>query len=123
MKFISVLILFVCVTAATFSKWILILSYDINENFIAKELCVNKNDPAKHCNGVCFLNKQLGNEEKPNAVNPTLKEQFEIQLFFFAKKEITSATSTAKTEYSIASINFTQQEVEHAVFHPPGISV
>src|SRR5690348_16284461 len=64
MKFISVTILLICLIAATFSQWLLIACFDLNKNYIAKELCVNKNNPSAHCNGHCYLNKELNNEEK-----------------------------------------------------------
>jgi len=33
--------------------------YELNKDFIAKNLCENRDRPAMHCNGKCQLNKQL----------------------------------------------------------------
>ena len=82
MKFISVLLLCVCLFAATFSKWILIASFEINQNYIKTTLCENKNKPEMHCNGKCFLAKQLHDDEQPSKQDNASKERFEIQLFF-----------------------------------------
>ena len=35
-----------------------------------------------HCNGKCFLAKQLHNDEQPSRQENAGKERFEIQLFF-----------------------------------------
>lgn len=33
--------------------------YQVRKEYIAKNLCVNKNKPKMHCNGKCHLKKQL----------------------------------------------------------------
>lgn len=45
------------------------LQYQINYRFISGTLCENKNQPKKHCNGKCYLTKQLkknAEQEQPN---------------------------------------------------------
>jgi hypothetical protein len=120
MKLISVTILFICLVAATFSQWLLIACFNINENFIAKELCVNKNNPSAHCNGHCYLNKELNNEEKPtNPLNNSSKEKFEIQLFCVeVSNNFNVVSSFFITTYSDTQ-NFCSQEFSQSAFHPP----
>src|SRR5690242_12347933 len=120
MKFISVTILLICLISATFSQWLLIACFDLNKNYIAKELCVNKNNPSAHCNGHCYLNKELNNEEKSsNPLNNSLKEKFEIQLFCIdAPANINVISSLVITTHSYLQ-NFTAQEFLHDAFHPP----
>lgn len=36
-----------------------VLLYEINKTSITKQYCENKNRPQMHCNGRCFLRKQL----------------------------------------------------------------
>ena len=38
--------------------------YEINKKMIADKLCVNKNNPTLHCNGKCYLSKQLKKAEE-----------------------------------------------------------
>ena len=120
MKLISVTILLICLIAATFSKWILITCYDLNENYVANELCVNKNNPASHCNGHCYLSRQLNNDEKPNTpINNASKEKFETQLFFIENtdKHFTPSSFTA-AQYNIDQ-QFCMQQVIYSCFRPP----
>ena len=122
MKLISVTILLICLTAATFSKWILIACYDLNENYVANELCLNKNNPASHCNGHCYLSRQLNNDEKPNTpINNASKEKFEIQLFFIENtdKHFTPSSFIA-AQYNIDQ-QFCLQQVINSCFHPPAV--
>src|SRR5437879_5931344 len=119
MKLISFTILFICLFAATFSQWLLIACFDLNESFIAKELCINKNNPASHCNGHCFLTRELNKEEKSsNPLNTTSKEKFEIQPFCMNPQiNVNVVSSFITTPYSILQ-NFTKQEFLKAPFHP-----
>jgi len=55
--------------------------YVFNYNYIAKELCVNKDKPVMHCNGKCHLMKELAKkaaEETPSSEKKTGGMQFEI---------------------------------------------
>ena len=38
--------------------------YHINKNYIARQLCENKNNPASNCQGHCYLSKQLKKVEE-----------------------------------------------------------
>lgn len=88
MKLACVSILFLCVLAATFSQGILIAAFDMNQKFIATTLCENRNHPERHCNGHCFLNKQLNNQQKQEGgANTGSKTRVPIQLF---KEEFTA---------------------------------
>ena len=122
MKFVSVSILFICLVAATFSNWCIIFSFNINQKFIAKELCVNKENPAMHCNGHCYLSKQLANEEKPSSpFNTKSSERFETQLFCVQLPLSTiNKTSAAKVYYNQKQ-NFTAQQFISNNLHPPQV--
>jgi len=120
MKLVSVVILFICLVPATFNQWLLIASFDINETYISKELCVNKNNPLSQCNGHCYLNKELNNEEKTtNPLNNSLKEKFEIQLFFIDVSNNINVISASSIASRSCLQNFTKQEYLHTAFHPP----
>jgi hypothetical protein len=120
MKFTSVRILLICLFTSTFSQWILIACFDLNENFIKKEFCINKNNPASHCNGHCYLNKELNKEEKSNnPLNNASKEKFEIQLFYVDLENNINVVSSFITISRPVLQSFAQQEFCKAFFHPP----
>ncbi|HEV9038211.1 MAG TPA: hypothetical protein VGQ51_16365 [Puia sp.] len=59
-----VTILFLLLTVAqTFSKWCLIAEFRINRDYIAQNLCVNRNKPSCCCKGKCYLNKKLAEDQ------------------------------------------------------------
>ncbi len=53
--------------------------YYFNKAYITQQLCENRNKPKLHCNGHCYLSKQLKKaEEKENKSSQFLKEKEEI---------------------------------------------
>ena len=67
----------------SFSKVFIVLNYQANKNYIAEFLCVNKKKPQMHCQGHCYLKKQLQKAEQPEnpSTAPNLKQASEITLF------------------------------------------
>ena len=43
----------------TFSQWGIIAHYQLNKAYIARVLCQNRDKPQLHCDGQCYLAKQL----------------------------------------------------------------
>jgi hypothetical protein len=53
--------------------------YELNKKEITEKLCVNKNKPNMHCNGQCYLGKQLKKaEENEKRQSRSLREKDEV---------------------------------------------
>ena len=63
MKFIAVILFSFLLLTQTFSKWLLVIDYTINKEFIAKNLCENRSKPMLRCHGKCQLMKKMAAEE------------------------------------------------------------
>lgn len=63
-KYIILYLTMVTFVLTTFNKSIILCNFYLNQRAIAKEFCVNKDKPAMHCNGHCYLKKQLENEHQ-----------------------------------------------------------
>lgn len=66
MKLIAGSILILLVMVQTFTSWLIVAEYTINQEYIAKNLFVNKAKPQLHCKGKCQLMKKLAQEETQN---------------------------------------------------------
>jgi len=120
MKLTCISILLVCLLAATFGQGLIILSYRINQKYIASTLCVNRNNPAAHCNGHCYLKKQLNNEEQPaNPLGTAGKEKMEVQLFFSEGDPFAFYKFVSGLTYNSAAPYFTPQFVLREFLKPP----
>lgn len=56
------------------------LYYDLNKTYISQKLCENRNNPAMHCNGHCYLSKQLkkAEEGENKSQSQTIKDKEEV---------------------------------------------
>lgn len=103
-------------------KTIVVADYQINKEYIAKVLCVNKSKPKMHCNGKCHLKKELNKADKKekSPANP-LNEKNEIQLF--SQSNLTTDvfnfvvlnTTNVISDYSF---HVSDKHLD-SVFHPP----
>jgi hypothetical protein len=121
MKTLSIFLLVVLLITATFSKWVLIASYNINQNYIATVLCINKAKPKSCCKGKCYLGKQMSKEESNESTNTSNgKEKLDIQLFYTvitnsSLPPIYTLTTTCNSYNPV----FALQNVLKSCFRPP----
>jgi hypothetical protein len=61
-----------------FSQVIIMVKYKIDQAYIASVLCENRDNPEMHCNGKCYLRKQLKQDEQHQQNGTTSKEKYEV---------------------------------------------
>ena len=76
-KVIVIFLLFIFTIQTTKSLWI-ITSFQINRDYIASNLCINRFDKIPTCKGQCFLTKELNKEQNENKRNITMIEKDSI---------------------------------------------
>lgn len=120
----SVVILLILLTAfQTFSKWCMILEYQANKEFIAKNLCINRARPACCCHGKCYLEKKLkadeGSQQMP--ARSALREEPPSELPSIPDIVPQRSYAVTKTIYaSLVTGNIPQSFITD-IFHPPGV--
>ena len=75
-----------------------------------------------HCNGRCFLNKQLTKAEKPSSpLNTKSNEKFGIQFFCISLTSSLLTNFKVNKAYQSRRQKFTAQEFIHSSFRPPQV--
>lgn len=105
----------------------ILIDFKLNQDFIAKVLCINKEVPETTCNGKCYLSKQIkkvDNQQGQQAPN-NKNEKPEI-LYYFVDSFYNKLQKPV--DYSIVNNNFFLTEIHASnvvsnIFHPPKISV
>ncbi|HRP55846.1 hypothetical protein [Agriterribacter sp.] len=120
MKSFTTILLFTIIFLQTFSSFVIRADYFINKSYIARVLCINKEKPQTHCNGKCYLTKQLDQQEKQDQQAPVPKwEKFDMQPFFLPKDlDFLNDRLLVTTEYPIENEMLTFS-FPRSIFHPP----
>lgn len=90
MKYIFVISVFLGLLLQNFSQAVIMVKYKIDQAYIVRVLCENRDKPDMHCNGKCYLRKKLQQDEQQQQNGTTGKEKYEVsfidapQMFDFA---------------------------------------
>ncbi|MFL2581555.1 MAG: hypothetical protein ACJ0QJ_00160 [Flavobacteriales bacterium] len=105
------------------SKLVIYLNFKINQEYISKELCENREVPKMNCNGKCYLAKQLQKqEEKEKEEKAPIKQRIKIDVLCFLKKPV----SNLLVHYKLKDNNLCFNSIDELkkgfltkVFQPP----
>ncbi len=56
--------LLVALISAGFSRFYIYAGFELNQKYIAQNLCINKNRPWLHCNGKCYFMRKVKEAEQ-----------------------------------------------------------
>ena len=105
------------------NQWGAVAYYRVNQDYIAKNLCENRDKPMLNCNGQCYLAKQLkAVEEKEQKSNSERLEKMpEVVLAFQAIEPVFSARFSAHIaiENHFSTQEFFPNAAAKGFFHPP----
>jgi len=70
-KIASILLLF-AVLSPTIQKGFILTDFAINQDYIAKYLCINKDIPKSNCNGKCYLSQIINEGDQTGTQAPSI---------------------------------------------------
>ncbi len=65
-----------------FSRFLLVMDYQVNKDFIAQYLCANKAKPQLACNGQCYLQKNLEKSAEAEKDSASHSQKVDVTLFY-----------------------------------------
>ncbi len=80
--FILVLVLVVLLQSSIRSVYV--AYYQINQDYIASVLCINKTKPSSSCNGKCYLSKKMKAQEQQEQTIPSALKGLEKVVLYFS---------------------------------------
>ena len=122
MKAITVPILIVLMATQAFSKWVMLLQFNWNREYIAANLCENKARLQSKCGGKCQLMKNIAKDEKENTTsqNGVGNSAFQEVLFtIHAVNLFVPILTSAKSSAFAGRQNWITYSPPCSVFHPP----
>ena len=101
------------------AEFAVLVSFKINQDYIAEFLCINRNVPESNCNGCCHLKKEL-NEQQENKENLPESEIKKIEIQYFAdESEFSKNKNKNPKPTSFFYLNNTGILNPDNIFHPP----
>ncbi|HMQ64399.1 MAG TPA: hypothetical protein PKE06_27190 [Flavilitoribacter sp.] len=123
MKRGAAILLSLLIVSVSLKDLAIYFSFQLNRNYIARNLCVNLDSPEVMCYGKCFLDKELKNSNEKTGTYPMPDRQDRTVFIFNALKK--PVNPTAKGVISLPSFHyraFFPSPGLESVFHPPRIA-
>lgn len=100
-----------------------LIVYYANYDYIALELCENRNKPVLDCNGICYLNEMILENNKdtngdPISTVPLNMNDYPISTLDFYKYSSLFQIDIIELEKSVFTTDFIS-EYNVDIFHPP----
>ena len=118
-KIVTLLIL-MAVLAGTFSNVIIETAYYAQKAYIVKEKCENRYRPMAHCDGKCYLKKQLQQEEKKESQGLNF-EKMELVWFQSPSTDLHLAPVTSAAAITDYYSPLLMPGHLRMVYHPPTV--
>jgi hypothetical protein len=105
-----------------FHKLGVIAYFNLNRQYIAEVLCINKEKPMQACHGQCFLKKNLNLTEEPipeDTEVPATRQQIEFPLFLVSNLTYSFNVISSATEGNFFHALVTSEGHPRITFRPP----
>ena len=119
MKVLVIPILLLLLMTQAFSKWMIVIEYELNKEYIAANLCENKERPILKCKGKCQMAKKMAAEDASNSAS---NYQAKFQEVAFTDSVISLFALLSSTEMAPVYANYVPHgftEPNFPIFHPP----
>lgn len=99
------------------SSTIILINYEINKEYISKNLCENRDKPEMDCCGKCVVKKDL---EKDNAANKaTISKEKETAKIITSQPAVCAAYADLHYSFVLSYILFLPSPEESTLTPPP----
>ncbi len=83
LKRLTIWLLMFAVLAVNFSTAFVYVGFKVNQPYIAKTLCINRNRPWLHCNGKCYFMRKIKQAEENEKKQAEKDSSIRMEVSFF----------------------------------------
>jgi hypothetical protein len=119
------ILLLLSISYQSFVKLGIVIWYQVNKEYVARNLCENKNQPEKKCCGKCYLNKQLNKADKGTTEkNSSVPQKWNLgEVIDYTLPQIVCVLpyfySESMNIHHTLHLSFSLEGTYTPVFHPP----
>ncbi|HTR31933.1 MAG TPA: hypothetical protein VMH27_21820 [Puia sp.] len=117
----TAILLLLAFGASSFSKAVIVVNFYANQDYIAKNLCENRDRPIMHCCGRCQLRKRLNREADQDKNNAEQRADNKQEVLYFDESTTVLAPQARNYVDFPYSRYFDGDPIDRAadIFHPP----
>jgi hypothetical protein len=124
MKSVFSIFLVLLIFAYNIRVWLIVISFEMNRDYILENVCIGRSEPINMCGGSCYLGTQLelGDQQDDNKVPETTLRISGISCFLVEKfKPQDILFYWLGSKYAHFNINPEKRLKFNSIFHPPKI--
>lgn len=122
-RLIAILLL-LSLSYQSFVKLGIVIWYECNRDYVAKNLCENRNRPEMKCYGKCYLCKQLKKADREDNKSNNVPEKWnmgEVMVYVMPAPifQLPFTALPVRTSIPLANERYGHQQSPGDIFHPP----
>lgn len=122
MRSLLIYLLVTAVLLPSISSWGTLAYYHLNKDYIARVLCENRDKPQLHCDGKCYLAKQLKAQQDRQDKETTERVQNTALIQLFCEAGFSFVFASPGRVYQRPLFNYQRSVYAsplRCLFHPP----
>jgi hypothetical protein len=112
-------LLILALVSANFSSLFVYAGFELNKDYIAKNLCINRNKPWLHCNGKCYFMRKINQAREKERNDERQSEKNLFQDAFFAPKTDMRFYSQVLQVMQVPNRRITLPIADLPIYQPP----
>src|ERR1700723_1786637 len=117
-RFVAFLLL-IAVISGSFSLLFIYAGFELNQKYIAANLCENRDKPWLHCNGKCYFMKKIKQAEEKEKSTENQAQKNLFQEAFYAKPAVIKFHTHLLQVIPVPNNRVALPQVYIPIFRPP----
>lgn len=105
--------------SANFSTLFIFAGFELNRDYIAAHLCINRDKPWLHCNGKCYFMRKIKQEQEKEKTEERTSQKNLFQDALFGPKAETKFYTRVLQEFRAPDRGVNLPIVDHPIYQPP----
>ncbi|WP_316820903.1 hypothetical protein [Pedobacter gandavensis] len=115
----TAILLLLSLLTVNFANAFVFAGFEINQQYIAAELCVNKDKPQLQCNGKCYLMKKLKQAQDKEQKQERQAQKTQIQDALVVTPLVFKQYPFAEITRHVPVSTGMPSAIRNSIFHPP----
>jgi hypothetical protein len=119
-KLVAVLLI-AAVISGSFSRLFIYAGFELNQKYIAANLCENRDKPWLHCNGKCYFMKKIKQAEEKEKSEENQSQKDHLQETYFQSAQAVKFHTHLLQLINTPYLTGVTIGLNNTIFHPPQI--